>query len=1515
MGVTAFTHAVAEHRRHQRRLFLYISAATMAARCLQIGLGATLTYDALERFRFSELELLSNGRPALLAGLLAVQAAVGACTLGLGLNNLCGRASSGLAVTGYLVSVAIYWVEPNAYFAADLVQRWCLLWLAAMPSQLAKFGILLQCSLMYGISLLYKSPSAYIWEGHAMRSMLLTEEYGQPQSLLWQWAVWLSFSPFGAWLTRSAYLCELISAAAGVIAVVWALYHRACPGILGPYSRTSHSVLAASLAAPVPLHVCLLLTCRLGSFPLITMTLHAAAHCALGEIFVREITASTFHQGSTPSKVQTKWAQAASWRQGVATSLLVLSIALPLMEACLPEEVSRKIARTIGLSAKWNMFSMAEGAPLTSGRTVSFILGRHTSHAQVTGSAEFEIALETLVARTGKPADDFSYGLRHATVRKHSFRWMLYQTKLRGLDTGESRALTAASACSRAKALWRRGRLPGPPEEVSIYQVYYDLPRQRGAAHTAAWALNIEPSLAKGGLSSTYGRWTAATAVDPVRSAGHEVLWPRAVVAHGTILWDCKRAKEVADQVPITYAFDELPSTMVTKEAGPWRSHSDGTLQWQPPVRSGNARRRSDPSPPGLEKPVSRSARAPPKNPPDAESARDLLQMSDGRVRRQDEVHSPANMSLHLAYPYDGQVIHLQSPRVVKMAVITLGFEGPALLNVGSYATFCYQLEKYERRQCLPRPRLVMEDCYTLDVRTWRVPHTLRLSGRMNLEEWGLNQLVENASSWVRLSTWLNGVPARPSLVWVDLDRHVVRTSAVRRRDRSIALCALDGERSADQLLRRYARAFDVSWSGIFRTEATHLFSSMTAVPVGSLELLQPSLYALELVTLVIHAVTGFLVQGRDVASSDFTFDAESDVHLTNVRHGTLSFLADCVASVIKDDVPGTFVEAGAWRGGAALVMKAALHAATSSAHSAASERASSAALKLVDTFDGIPLACSTPEESAVMFTDPNLVGSDPQYRTDATRVQATFRRFGLGQNVELLQHTFPCVLESVAPGLRTHRTPSELAELATLGIALLRLDVTVPAAYTSALETLYPLVSEGGLVFIDDWQRVDVQAAVMSFRLAHGIGAQAPVEVIDTTAATAGKLRIDAFEKLTREEQVGISVASLAGGKVAVWRKPSEHAQSAFLSDDSDEEILDAEIGAGDGTGEDETGTHQHDEKGRSAPIGHLKPIFEALPHRRNVNRRESIPSQAEFLSGGYASGWGIPLLMKGVAKTMPAWDFWRDDEILAERYGDEVLYVESSRAEAQVVKSNKSSMVVRDFLRVYNKSDGYAITRLSDSPMLRDVTLPRFMQCGYGTSFLNSVYLWWSSGFTSGVIHSDATDNLNCLVSGRKRLALFHPRLLPQIERTDMGWVSANQNPVYNMANARNVDAGRMDLQTYPNWTELEWTDVQMEAGDCLFLPAHWYHYVASEGRNMAVNLWWWRHEGTMPVDTCTEAVDAQVHLNACTFGYRNSGNLTHCEGVKQIAWKPLPGADTVEPYADIYDFVAEEQDPSFA
>jgi len=246
---------------------------------------------------------------------------------------------------------------------------------------------------------------------------------------------------------------------------------------------------------------------------------------------------------------------------------------------------------------------------------------------------------------------------------------------------------------------------------------------------------------------------------------------------------------------------------------GPWQIQNDGTLQWRPPVRRGPVERANDPSPSDIdiEDPVPRVARPWPDHPPADQAVIYSLDMNNGRLARQDEVHPLTNLSLHVAYPYDGQVIHLPAPYMVKMSLITVGLEGTATLSVDSQASLCLKLDRYERRQCLPRPKLVKRVCYMVDVQEWRVPRTLRLSGRVDLEMLGLHQLVENGSSWVRLSARLNGVQARPSLVWVDLKRHAVRTSAVRWRGRSIALSALAGEHSAAQLLRRYARAFDLS--------------------------------------------------------------------------------------------------------------------------------------------------------------------------------------------------------------------------------------------------------------------------------------------------------------------------------------------------------------------------------------------------------------------------------------------------------------------------------------------------------------------------------------------------------------------------------------------------------------------------------------------------------------------------------------------------------------------------------
>ena len=46
----------------------------------------------------------------------------------------------------------------------------------------------------------------------------------------------------------------------------------------------------------------------------------------------------------------------------------------------------------------------------------------------------------------------------------------------------------------------------------------------------------------------------------------------------------------------------------------------------------------------------------------------------------------------------------------------------------------------------------------------------------------------------------------------------------------------------------------------------------------------------------------------------------------------------------------------------------------------------------------------------------------------------------------------------------------------------------------------------------------------------------------------------------------------------------------------------------------------------------------------------------------------------------------------------------------------------------------------------------VPRFLQCGGYANHIEIVLLWFSSGGTKSVLHTDTQENLHCLVSGTK-------------------------------------------------------------------------------------------------------------------------------------------------------------------
>lgn len=171
-----------------------------------------------------------------------------------------------------------------------------------------------------------------------------------------------------------------------------------------------------------------------------------------------------------------------------------------------------------------------------------------------------------------------------------------------------------------------------------------------------------------------------------------------------------------------------------------------------------------------------------------------------------------------------------------------------------------------------------------------------------------------------------------------------------------------------------------------------------------------------------------------------------------------------CVESVVRDGIDGDLVEAGSWRGGASIMMRATLD--TLGDH----ERTVWAA----DSFQGFP------DDAAGEHLD--LTAYD-FLAAPLDEVKANFARFGYDQGVRFVEGFF----EDTLPELSGHRW------------AIVRLDGDTYEATVTALHALYPGLARGGYLIVDDYGAFEeCRRAVDEFRTQHGI--TEPLEEIDWT-------------------------------------------------------------------------------------------------------------------------------------------------------------------------------------------------------------------------------------------------------------------------------------------------------------------------------------------------------------------------------------------------------------------------------
>lgn len=160
---------------------------------------------------------------------------------------------------------------------------------------------------------------------------------------------------------------------------------------------------------------------------------------------------------------------------------------------------------------------------------------------------------------------------------------------------------------------------------------------------------------------------------------------------------------------------------------------------------------------------------------------------------------------------------------------------------------------------------------------------------------------------------------------------------------------------------------------------------------------------------------------------------------------------------VIRDGVAGDFLEAGVWRGGAAMMMRGVLKA------YAVEDRKVIAA----DSFAGLPQDTDTGDSAAFLRDAATLAVS-------LDEVKSAFFRYGLlDKQVVFVKGDFATTLNNVP----------------TDRLAVLRLDGDTYASAKDSLSALYDKLSPGGSLILDDYFLFkDYQRAIDEFRVERGI-------------------------------------------------------------------------------------------------------------------------------------------------------------------------------------------------------------------------------------------------------------------------------------------------------------------------------------------------------------------------------------------------------------------------------------------
>lgn len=207
-------------------------------------------------------------------------------------------------------------------------------------------------------------------------------------------------------------------------------------------------------------------------------------------------------------------------------------------------------------------------------------------------------------------------------------------------------------------------------------------------------------------------------------------------------------------------------------------------------------------------------------------------------------------------------------------------------------------------------------------------------------------------------------------------------------------------------------------------------------------------------------------------------------------------------------------------------------------------------------------------------------------------------------------------------------------------------------------------------------------------------------------------------------------------------------------------------------------------------------------------------------------------PTKLQNCISHWPAISKWNDLNYFIKVAGYRTVPIELGKAYDDD-NWGQSMFRLKDFLRLCADKNSTTKAYLAQHDLFEQIPLLKNDFCTPDYCAISSqepiVKSWIGPKNTISTMHTDDKHNLLCQVVGEKLIILASPR------------ETENLYPYEGMLNnTTQIDAENVDFDKYPLAKNVKFLRIVLRAGEMLYIPKLWWHYVRSLSPSVSVSFW---------------------------------------------------------------------------